>query len=214
MRSAVAAIGPDRVQQKRRENEHEPRARPDRLGASGRNAVLAAEFEARRVHHRGRAARVEHLELAAERGIVGAAAVVDVVRARPEGAGVIMAGVGVAGAVDIGPGLHGPVGLDGRAVAVAGQFGRDQPGERENLLAAFAAPAREIPRRMPAADIGGAEGRIVGAIAQDDLFKLGVAGRRVGNHQGGDGGGEQPPDLNLPHARLRPFQRCLATRAF
>src|SRR5271163_4514820 len=117
----VAAIGAHGMQQER--GKYEQQAGPwfDGLGASRRKSALAGEFEHGRVHHRRGAPRVHHFELAAIFRMVEATAVVDVVGGGPERAGVIVAGVGAVGLIDVRPGLHDPIRLDWGAISVARQ---------------------------------------------------------------------------------------------
>ncbi len=76
------------------------------------------------------AARIADLELAAEAGVVGGPAVIDVIASRPVTARMGVGLVGMAGAVDVGPGIHPPLDLHRLARVVSGQL----IGEGDGLM--------------------------------------------------------------------------------
>src|SRR5208282_1877499 len=99
-----------------------PGARPDLFSGAGGEATLARTGEHRREHGGRGATGVEHLEIAAEGRVGGDPAIVDIVGARPEGARMVVANVGGARPVHIGPGRDDPVGLNLAAFAITGQM--------------------------------------------------------------------------------------------
>ena len=109
----------------------------------------------------------------------------------------IVTRVGIARPADIGPRFGGPLRADRAAIAVARQLGRQIAAEEKDFVSALATPSREVARRMPAAHVGRANGRIFRAATQNDLFQFGVAGLRIGQDDGGDRRRKQPFHFNI-----------------
>src|ERR1700691_3984648 len=123
------------------------------------------------MHHRRWASRIKHFEFSAERGIVGATTVADIISAGPERARMVVAGVGISRSADVSPCLGGPLRTYRTAIAIARQLCCEIAAEGEDLFGALATPGREITRRMPAAHVGRTNGRIFCAAAQNDLLQ-------------------------------------------
>src|SRR5262249_35123500 len=84
---ASAAIRAHAVRKPAREDDAHAGAGREPLGLAERLAVRTRDRQIRRIHDRGDTARIQDLELAAERGIAANAAVIDVVGGGPERAG-------------------------------------------------------------------------------------------------------------------------------
>ena len=133
------------------------------------------------MHHRRRTARIEHFELAAERSVIGAAAVGDIIGAGPERTRMVVAGVRPPGPMTLAQAStfqSGLIGLPSRsaviwvatdrprggrrewgrgagvrsAIGVGGHLGRDRSADAQHLLDTLAAPLHDVARRMPAAN--------------------------------------------------------------
>src|ERR687895_485580 len=118
---ALATVLAHGVREPGREQDDLPAPGRDQLARSRRLAARDGEAEERRIHRRRHAARVLHLELAAERGVLADAAVVDVVGPRPVAAGMGVKLVAMAAAVDVGPGGGLPGDAHGAAGAIGGE---------------------------------------------------------------------------------------------
>jgi len=91
------------VQQPGREHQQPAGLGDHRLVGAGLQATRHGDGEMWGIDRRHRSARIHELELAAQRRIVGDAAIIDVVDAGPVGAGMRMELVAVAAAVDVRP---------------------------------------------------------------------------------------------------------------
>jgi len=99
------------------------------------------------MHHRRRTARIEHFELAAERGVIGATAVSDIISAGPEtnldGSGTAFEPPGPMTLAQASTFQSGLIGLPSR---VGGQLGRDGLAGAQHLLNTFATPLQDVTR--------------------------------------------------------------------
>ena len=181
---ARAAIGAHAVRQPAREDDEHAGLRREPLCLAERGAVRSGKRQGRRVHDRSHAARVLDLELAAERRIGADAAVVDIVRGRPECAGMRVELVAVAVAVDVGPRVDPPAEVVPLTGAVDGDLVGDGPAKRQHLLHRRAAPLVQVPARLPAAVVRTLHGLARGLAGEDDALELGV--QRLGVRQRGD----------------------------
>src|SRR6185437_9857307 len=184
----------------------------DRFGGARRLTVLAGEFQRRRVHSGSGAARIQHFELAAQAVIGGAAAVLDIVGAGPECAGMIVADVGVAGTVDVGPGGHVPIRPDGLAVSIGGQAVGHLLCQIENVADMRATPGEDFAVGVPAAGVGGLDRRGLAASFENCRGEFGVAGLRVRNFQRRNGRGKQPAHRDV-HPSLHHASPAISLRA-
>src|ERR1700683_495845 len=98
------------------------------------------------MHHRRRPARIDHLKFTPRERIIGAAAVADIITSRPEGSGMIVAGIRVAGTADIGPRLRSPLRTYRAPFAVGCQLRCSVASERQNFFGSLAAPFGKISR--------------------------------------------------------------------
>jgi hypothetical protein len=110
-----------------------------------RGAVFAGKRQVRHIHHRCNAARILNLELAAERWVGVAAAIVDAVSRGPEGAGISVELIAVPFAIDRRAAADSPSDLMPVAGPVDGELLDDRANELEYPLQRRATPLVHIP---------------------------------------------------------------------
>ena len=156
---------------------------PARLAAGHREAQMGG------VHIRRRATRIEEFQLAAERRIGTDAPVIDIVYARPVGAGMRMGLVGVAAAIDVRPHVGAPGHREIAGMRAGADITRairrhaigDVASDCEQLDGRRPAPPIHVVGRLPAALIGAFAAVIRPLTFQDHPPQVGVERRRVGH---------------------------------
>lgn len=194
-------VGPHGVAQPGREQDEHPRARADQFAGAGRLPARHGEAQHWRVHRRCHAARVADLEFAAERGIAGDAAIVDIVGAGPEAAGMGVELVAVAAAIDVRPGIHLPGDGDRFARAVRCGAARQVARRRQHRVGRRAAPIGQVPGRLPAAQVGMLDRGMRGRPRPDRRGERRIDDRRFGDIRHDHRRGEIGPELRLGDGR-------------
>ena len=108
-----------------------------------------------------------------------------------------MRDVGVAGSVDVGPGLHGPGRLDRLAEAVRGELRGDGFGDSQHLRSVGSTPGLQIAGGVPAPGIGRLDGGMLAAAVENGGVEPGVTRLGIGQHDSRDWRCKQATDSDF-----------------